>query len=308
MTINIVIEQILSMNILAFIGYFAFKSKILSKQAISELTNFLLKVVGYFIIVNAIISALTIETQHQFFNAFYIALILNIIYALVVTLCFKKKRPVISFGTVFSNASFMGIPLIFALIGTEGILYLIPFLIIQIIGQWTYGVWQMDKNYQTNFTNTAKIILLNPAMLGLFTGLAIYFLRIPLPNFLLISIKSVANLNTPLAMIILGTFIAEVKLEDFADIYHIFLACLFRLVILPAVTILYFFFFKVNNLTLITTFIISACAPIPISTAMFSLRYQQNVKFASAIITVSTIISIVSIPLTLYLASLLHII
>lgn len=308
MTIRIVIEQILAMNVLAFCGFYVYRKNTFSKEGITQLTNFLLKTVGYFIIVNAIITALNKETSNQFFKAFLIALILNIIYVVVITFFYRKNEPVISFGTVFSNASFMGIPLIYALIGNEGILYLVPFLVVQIIGQWTYGVWQMDKKYDANLIGTLKIILLNPAMLGLFTGLLIYFSNIKLPNFLLISINDISKLNTPLAMIILGTFISDTKIIDFKPIKKIFEACLFRLIILPIITLCFFYFFHIDNNTLVITFIICSCAPIPISTAMFALRYNQNVKFAAAIITVSTLISIASIPATLFLAKIINVI
>lgn len=308
MTIKIVIEQILSMNILALSGFWLYRLNILSKNTINQLTNFLLKIIGYFIIVNAIINTLNKETSKSFFNAFLLALILNLIYIFTLTLIYRKKEPVISFGSVFSNASFMGIPLINALIGNQGILYLIPFLIVQIIGQWTYGIWQMDKNYLPNFKNTFKIILLNPAMLGLFTGLLIYFSGFNLPNFLLISINDFAKLNTPLAMIILGTLINEIKLSDFKLFKKILTVCLLRLIIIPLITILFFYLLKNENNILITTFIICSCAPSPISTAMFALKFNQNIKLAVVSIATSTIIAIISIPFILYLSQILKII
>ncbi|MDY6062924.1 MAG: AEC family transporter [Erysipelotrichaceae bacterium] len=307
MTTKIVIEQIVSMYLLVLLGYIMYKKNIFDNHAIEKLTTFLLKYVTLFIIINSIVNALNTNTQKDFFTSFLLAIIINVILITVSLILYGKRKPLIAFSSVFTNASFMGIPLTYALLKEKGILFLIPFVVIQAIATWTYGIWLFNKN-KMNREETIKILLFNPAIVGLVISLIIHGLSIQLPTPITICLGAVSSLNTPLAMIILGSFVAKIGRQHFKDILTIIEGNVARLILMPIIAIAFFYFFKHFDKELITTFIIAISAPIAISTSMFALKYNQDVETASVITMISTLSSIITIPLMLIIAEALKII
>ena len=101
----------------------------------------------------------------------------------------------------------MGLPISQAVLGDEGIFYcsviLVPFNFLS----FTQGAGLMrkrDKNEKFNF----KKLLTNPGVLGVAIGLPLFLLQIELPVVIYAPVSYLADLNTPLAMVMFGTYLA----------------------------------------------------------------------------------------------------
>ena len=129
----------------------------------------------------------------------------------------------------------MGIPLVQSVFGSETVYYAASFVAILNILQWTYGVFIMTGRKDPI---SSRNVLLNPILISFFVGVSLFLLPIRLPDFLIDSLDFLAALNAPIAMIILGAYLAQTKFKDLFTHVTSYKVCLVRLMIIPAVTLL----------------------------------------------------------------------
>lgn len=120
---------------------------------------------------------------------------------------FRRTMPVESFGAAFSNAGFMGIPLVSSVIGSEAVYYAAAFVAVLTILQCTYGVYLITGNKSDV---SAKKILINPVMLSFVIGVILFFLPVRLPVFVSDILGSISQMNAPIAMLTVGFYLAQV--------------------------------------------------------------------------------------------------
>ena len=135
-----------------------------------------------------------------------IALVIGIVVAMVATAKMKgSDKPIICFAGMFSNAAYMGFPLIQALFGAEGLMYASVFVTVFNILLWTVGYSVVTKT--TDLKAILKTIGTSPVILSVILGLILYLGQIPVPEVIAEPVRLIGNINTPLAMIITGMII-----------------------------------------------------------------------------------------------------
>ena len=250
------------------------------------------------------------------------------------------RQRMLRFATIFSNAAFMGIPLITAVLGAEYTIYASIYNITFNMFLWTLGVHictagnTLDDGTVLKSEASPKKALLHPVTIAAALGLVFFFLPIHsyVPEIIDKSLNMVANLVAPLSMLVLGLRIAEIDLkgaprvkknEDadaknadcntpktpsfFADInLYVFIGL--RHFIMPALVIGAIALLKLVGLPIdseiTTVVVIMASAPAASSAAMFAEKYDCDAAYVSKLVAFSTIISIASMPLMSMLASL----
>ena len=90
----------------------------------------------------------------------------------------EGRRKVLRFAVDFSNAGFMGLPLVEGIVGSKGVMYGSFFIVVFNLFCWTYGFRMMSGGQRMSW----KVLLLNPGIIGLVFGLPIYFLDLRLPG------------------------------------------------------------------------------------------------------------------------------
>lgn len=205
----------------------------------------------------------------------------------------KDENCVYKYGAIYGNVGYMTLPLTEALLGSEGVFYCSAVVMAFNVVSFTHGVYLMDKKSgKFNY----KLLILNPGVISILIGLPFFLFNIQLPEIILQPIKSVASTQTPLAMLIFGTFLSNTKLNDIMRRKKIFLVALSKLVLLPAIM---FAVYKLMGLSgsLLVALTISACAPSANNTVMFSAKYDKDTRLAAQLVAVVSFISIITIPL-----------
>ena len=195
---------------------------------------------------------------------------------------------------VYSNCGFFGIPLVSSIFGTEGVFYLTAYLTAFNVLLWTHGLLAMGERFDLK---TLWKKLMTPAILAVVTGVICFLLRIHLPEILTYPLGLIANMNTPLAMIVAGANLAQADL----------LKCLkkprvsfLRLLVLPALSLLLLWVLHITislDFTIaFTVFIASAC-PVGAVSIMFAERFGKDSSYATELFVVTTVLSLLTIPL-----------
>lgn len=203
----------------------------------------------------------------------------------------RDKKNIFRYGLIVSNSSFIGIPVVGELYGNLGVLYTSFFQIPIRIMMWTAGL--------SLFTNVDKKesfqkLIKHPCIIAIVIGAFLMIASVPLPSFLGDTIAGLSKCTTPLSMITVGAMFANSKWSDFLD-PSILYYCLIRLIVFPAIV-----FGAVRllgiDLVLGNVAVLLSAMPMAATTAILADKYNYNGETASRSIFVSTLLSIVTLP------------
>lgn len=296
-----IVSKVLVMLVMILVGYFLTKKAILTSRGASEITDILIKLVTPCLIINSFIDSRgTLELSGILYAAL-IPVILMFLNMIVSRLSFRKepeeRKTVLQFSVMFGNVGFMGVPLVQGIVGETGVVYASFAIVVFNLFCWTYGYRLMNKEAKLS----AKTVLLNPGMIGIVIGLPLYFINFEIPAIIREPIAAFSGLNTPLAMIIIGSYVAKVDMRSFVSDISVYKMSALRLLITPAL------FFGIMLLLrpapeLFLTGIIQAAMPVAANTVLFAVQYKKDSELASKAVAVSTVLSVLTIPLFTILA------
>ena len=281
---------------LMFSGYLLTKTKVLSSDARKPLSNLLIN----FILPCNIISSFMMEFNHKILIDCLSIFIVSVCLQTFVVLASKYfypntdsgKMSVLRYGTIVSNAGFMGSPIAQGLYGSQGLLYASIYLIPLRAVMWSFGV--------TCFTGmkgkgVLKKIVTHPCIVAVLLGMILMITQIPLPKGIEQTIRYAGNANTALSMIVIGNILAEVKASEILDKK----ACWFCVVRLALIPLLVLFSCKIANVDELVKqlSVVLASMPAAATTAILAAKYDGDAPFAAKIIFLSTLLSMISVPL-----------
>ncbi|MER2226103.1 MAG: AEC family transporter [Carnobacterium sp.] len=296
---NIILQQLGSMFVLIFFGYILVKKNVLNvsgtKQIANMLANFITPVLLFMSFQQSYDS-----TQFKWFLAtIAITILLMAVRILVNYFFLRNASRTDRYATTFTNAGFIGIPLVLAVLGYEGVFFVSAYSAVTNILQRTYGIYIISGD---NSLITPKRALLNPATLGSLTGLIFYLLQIQLPTILSDSLFTIADLNTPLAMILLGSYVAQSKLMDVFTHPRAYWTTFLSLILSPLISIFVLWLLPLDNYLVFFVLAIATAAPIAVNTALFSQLYGGDYEYGARLVVLSTLLSIISMPMVLQIA------
>jgi predicted permease len=110
-------------------------------------------------------------------------------------------------------------------------------------------------------------------------------------------------MNTPLAMLVAGVTIAQTDVRKLLIKPRIYYISFVKLLLIPIVMFFIFRLFEIPNVVLLTSVLAAAC-PTAVTVNLFSIRYEKNFLYASEVFAISTMASMITIPLVMYIANL----
>jgi predicted permease len=208
----------------------------------------------------------------------------------------EMRKGILKFGTVFSNGGFMAIPLEYALLGAEGAFYGAVYVVVFNLLCWTYGLKVMSGHLKDL---NKRILFINPGTIGITVGLPLFLTSTTLPSIIGDPIKYLSDLNTPLAMVIIGYYLAGARFNAYFRCTPALVASVFRLLVIPAIVLL--ILISARGLGMDSTMVIaltaSASAPVAAMNSMFAAKYGRDVDVSVGLVSVTTLVSIITMPL-----------
>ncbi len=280
-------------------GYMLFKKKLISVTGSKELSNLLLYIILPSVIIKSYYVERSSERVEGLFVSFFLAIGALLIAILIAGIIFGKKHKIENFGVSFSNAGFMGIPLISAVLGSESVFYISSFVALLNLLQWTYGVAVMTERLDSI---KKEKIMRNPIIISIAIGVILFFTQIQLPEVIVNAIGSISNMNAPVAMMLLGIYMAQTDIKSIFTEKSLYRSAAVRLVVIPIVTIMTLMFVPQQYTNVKRAIIIAACAPIGSNVAVFAQMNAQDYKRAVKMVCLSTLFSILTMPCVISLA------
>lgn len=292
-----VMKQILSLFLIILVGFYGRKRSIIDANLTNGLSRMLLEITTPLLI----ISSFNINGASDLANRTIYGVIIFLITPLMVRPLLikidKGKRNVLQFGLVFSNCGFMGIPLTAAVLGEEAVIYASIFNMCFNLFIWTYGVTLFTD--RADFKDTKKL-LKNPGIIAVIIGLLLTVFSIKLPIVLMDTIKLVGHLTTPISMIIIGSLLASIDFKAAIKDKSIYYGSFIKLIIIPLV--LYGISHLISDHSLVMkTYILIQAMPAGATTSLFAERFSREKEYSALVVSFSTLLSIITIPLIISL-------
>ena len=301
MLILILLRQIAIMALLAAVGVCLSRKGFLSPQGTKDLGAILLRVIIPCVIVKSYITEFSRERLLELALSAGLALIGFILAMVISYLVFGKRRRLENFAASFCNAGFIGIPLAQAIIGEEGVFYIAASVALLNLFQWTYGVYTMADRKDAI---SARTIAKNPVVIAIVIGVVLFVSRIPVPGIVTSTLGYIAGMNTPIAMILMGTYLAKLPLKKLLD-KRAYGCVLFRLVIIPAVILLVFWVLPVSNADIALAAFLAAATPVGANICVFAQQYDCDYEFSVVTVCLSTLLSVITVPLLVSFAQMI---
>jgi len=215
----------------------------------------------------------------------------------------RAKKFVLMFMLLFGNTGFIGIPVIRALYGAEGLFYSAIYEALDTIILFTAGVFMIQSAAGDKLKVRPKDFV-SPVVIGILIGLALFVARIPLPDVLQNVITTIGNVTTPLAMFVIGYQIAGLSAKELFGDGKMYAAILIKLIPVPLIA--YAIVLAVNAFYGLTgpldlpskVMVLEFAMPIAAASGILTQQYRTEEAFASKAVLLSTVFSLATISLT----------
>lgn len=296
-------NQVVILFILIAIGFICNKTRLLKPEAVGGMTDLVL----YAVTPCILIVSFQRKFNRQMLGVLGLAFLVGVVYHLI-NIAFAhtlvhdsvdRRKSVLRFALVFSNAGYMAIPLQRALLGEDGVFYGAAVIAVFNVFLWSYGLVLMSGESRHI---TAKNLVLNPGVIGVAIGFLFFIGSVTLPEVLAKPMRAMADLNTPLPMLIIGYYLADAHLGRVLKDARVYWVMTLRLLVVPLLLLGLMLLFGIRDQTMVVACIIAASAPAAAATTMFSAKFGQDTILSVGLVSYSTLVSIVSMPLVVGLA------
>ena len=285
------------------VGAFCRRCRLVDETSIKGIVNILILIVTPCLIVDVFQRPFNPSMMHGFAWAAIVAFLAHAALVLVARLFSQDdemSRPVLRLAIVFSNAGFMGIPLEQAILGAEGVFYGVVYVVMFNIFIWSWGLCEMRGSVGLS---EMRRMVLNPGSIGIAVGLPLFLLSTHLPSVVRAPVNLLAGLNTPLAMLVIGFYLAGADFRRVVRTPGAYVAAVIRLVVFPLALIAVFlpvrtYFPREMMLALV----VAASAPVAAMVSMFAAKFGRDVDLSVGLVSGTTLLSVFTMPPVIALA------
>lgn len=268
-------------------------------HSVKGLTNIVLYAATPCVIVNSFItSEITGDTLAGMGKTAIFAIIMHLTGIIISRPLFRKspekRKSVYMMAAVFANCGYMGIPLAEGLFGRAAVVYISVFVAVFQLFAWTYGL----RLFQPGGKLPVKRLIINPGVLSLITGLLLLASGLQLPRIITEPIRLIGGLNSPLAMIVMGFYLASASLFPRKTDGKLWLAIGLRLIVVPAIMLALTLPMGFSGLWLAACLCIAG-APSATNVLMFSAKHGGDSEEAARLVSFANLVSMITIPVIL---------
>lgn len=291
-----IFNQILTLFIVLFMGYFIRKKEVIDEHATKKISSLILNLATPMLILKSIFDQ---EQLNKVVISIILMSIAVYIFLFLMTILVpkllkiqSKELGIYKFIIMFSNVGFMGYPVVDAIFGTEAVFYASIFNLPFYVLLYTLGIYFISSEKQEIFEYKK---MFNPAVIAIIIGFIMLSLSITLPIPIMNSITLLGSLTTPLSMIVIGASLANVKIRKIFLNTRLYIYSIFKLIIFPLILFIVLKNFNINNILMGVSVIIVGM-PAGASAVILSKNYGKNDILASEAVFISTMLSIITIP------------
>lgn len=289
--------------LILLLGFLLGKLKLISKKTNQEITNLLLVIFMPASLFMAFPSSYDKASADLFFSGLLGGVLVMSMLIILAKAIFNKKffgeelSYESQFGLVFNNATFLGYPIVSSTFGPNGILAYCGFIIAFNIALFSYGIWLFEHKITFKLIRS---VIFNPNIIAVILGMVLFLLNIKLPNLVTDAVGFVGGATTPLSIICIGFMLSQSKIFRVLKKWRLAITAITQLIVGPLAT------WGMLTLLNFPPEVVQVCTliealPTATSLGLFAVKYGGNAIEASELVTISTIFSMITMPIMVML-------
>ncbi len=298
-------QQVIILYLIVAVGFVADRFRVFGQETAKRSNDLLFYIITPVVIIQSFMNMdFDIKTAKSLLVAF-ICMTGTLTVGIFLAMPFfnnkkDKNASVFKYAVSYGNMGYMALPLCNAILGSEGVFYCSAGVVAFNILSFTHGIWCINKGEgKTKFE--LKRLVLNPGVISVLIGLPLFIFDVEMPDVVQSAVNHIANLNTPLAMLFLGTYIANTDLKTMFKEKNNYLVILLKTIALPLIMFCIFKLFGISG-ALLTACMISASVPSANNTVMFSAKYGKDTGVASKVVAICSLVSVFTMPVMIALS------
>lgn len=304
----LLMQEIIKLFVIMFMGYAVVKAGLMKSSESKSVSVILVYLVIPCVIIKAFQVDYTPDVQKGLFLAIAAAVAVHILF-LLITIPLKKifQMDVIEQATsIYSNAGILVIPLVQELLGQDYVIYSSAYIAVQLILLWTQGKNMLCEEEKLEW----KKVFLNVNIISIIAGIVLFLFRIKLPAGVQDVLGMMNNMIGPLGMLLAGMAIAEVPLKSIFTKKRNYLSVALRLLLYPVLGLLLMKAIQIvvnleNSSQILLTVYLACVTPACASVTSMAQLYDKDAAYASSLYVLTTLLSIVTMPVMVYLYEIL---
>lgn len=291
------IDLQLMMFTLIIIGLMVKKIGIIGTTGQKNITNLVVNVILPCNIFKSFLVDFSSDIMADFIMIFMISLIIQVATVLAGFVLFpattEARRKCLRYGTLCSNAGFMGNPVAEGVFGSMGLTLASIYLIPQRTMMWSEGIAIFTE--APSKKALAKKVVTHPCIVSCILGLLFMFTGWHFPGFAEDVITSISNCNTAMSMMVIGMILADADPRTLVDKDILYYTVL-RLVIIPLLVWIPCRLAHVDSLVMGVSVLLAAM-PAGATTSILAAQYDGDAEFAVKMVVFSTAASLLTTPI-----------
>ncbi len=314
--ISLLFISVLSLFIFMIPGFILRKAKITDSSFAKSLSVLTLYVAQIALIIHSYLIEFDSKIFKGILHVFIYSLLIHLVLYLLARQFFKKApdktRRVLQFGLVFSNAGYMGIPVINDVFGAEYAIYATIYIVWFNIFAFSLGrlIYTNDKKYVS-----LKEAIINPAVIPIIIGLVLFvtgaggwIYKTAMEQTVMGAACKVVydvltvlkTLVAPVSMLVIGTRLADINFKGIFKDKYMYPFVILRLLVLPAIIwgiLKLFSLLGLVDSTAMSVMVILASTPAAALTTMFAELYDGDSPYAGKLVALTTMLSVITMPI-----------
>lgn len=296
-----IINAILILAVIILVGFILAKFKVVTVEGSSVLSNLIMKVTFPLLILISMQKSYSDELLKNSIGLILISLVIYAVLIVIVTILGKysslniDKLKVLKFLIVFGNVSFMGFPVVSAIYEDVGIFYASCFNMFYNLLMFSYGIMILDKGSKLDLKR-----LINPGLIATVIGFVFFLTSFKLPYIIYRPLEWAGDMTIPLALILVGINLASIKFKEIVNDKIVWIFCLERLIVFPLILLVIMKIIGFHSYLLVIPVVLIA-TPAPLTAGAFAKTYGGDELLANKSIVLSNFLSIVTVPLIIFL-------
>lgn len=294
------ISQILILFIIMFIGAAAKKTKVLNSSMEDSISVLLIQIAMPALVISSTNFERTSEVLPNMLSILAITFVSYIVTIILCTAAVKglrydrKSANVFISLIVFANVGFMGYPVARAFFSEIGVFYATVANLVFTSFLWTYGIILFNSQGKPNFGK-----LVNIGTISAFIAVFMFLFQLKLPYYIQTAFDLTGKMTTPLSMILIGAMIAEIDIAKLVSNKKVYIVATIKLLVMPLATAFLLKHLGFNS-TVISICTVLAAMPSGATNAIFARQFDSEPLFASVGVFITTLLSILTLPLTVF--------
>jgi predicted permease len=273
------------------------KVGIIGEEGKKNLTDLVIFLILPANIIKSFLVEFSVDIIFTFAGVIIISILIQVFCAILGRVLYNKmelpQKKCLHYGTICSNAGFLGNPIAEGVFGTMGLTLASMYLIPQRIVMWSAGISVFTESPDKK--TLVKKVLTHPCIIACIIGIVLMISQLQLPGFLTAAIQTLSSCNTALSMMVIGMILADINVKSMLDIKVLYFT-LIRLILIPVLVYIPCVLLNIDSL-ITGVCVLLAAMPAGATTSILASKYKGDVEFATNLVIVSTLASLITTPI-----------